>query len=168
MIARLATLISERAKAQLEPMTDAGIEFVGGEEGVELLSSATKELGAVVSKGISVEKSIIKTSGSLYLIHQAHSFRVILMDKKGNKASRDILDKNLKTFAVDVIGPTQENVQHLTFFFFFLLLSIDMVYLFIEFFLFLIHRSPLKRQGGKKVKCLCRSHSHKLASTKCR
>ena len=38
VVGRLATLTSERGKAQIEPMTDAGIEFIGGEEGVELLS----------------------------------------------------------------------------------------------------------------------------------
>ena len=50
MVGRLATLTSERVKAQIEPMTDSGIEFIGGEEGMELLSSATKQFGAVVTK----------------------------------------------------------------------------------------------------------------------
>ena len=50
VVGRLATLTSERVKAQIEPMTDSGIEFIGGEEGMELLSSATKQFGAVVTK----------------------------------------------------------------------------------------------------------------------
>ena len=45
VVARMATLTSEREKAQLEPVTDAGIEFVGVEEDGELLSSVIKELG---------------------------------------------------------------------------------------------------------------------------
>jgi len=63
-----------------------------------------------VTKGVSVEKSIIKTPGTLYSIHQPYSFQVILKDKKGNKASREILDKYLKNFAIGVTGSTNEKV----------------------------------------------------------
>jgi len=61
VLARMATLTSEREKAQVEPVTDAEIVFVGGgPEGVGYLSSAIQELGAVVFKGISSEQSVIK------------------------------------------------------------------------------------------------------------
>jgi len=55
VVARMATLIKEREKAQLEPTTDAEIEFVGKEEGVETLSSLIKELGAVESQQIKLK-----------------------------------------------------------------------------------------------------------------
>jgi len=59
VVACMAALTSEREKAQLEPVADAGIEFVGMEESVDLLSSVIKELETVESTDISAEQSII-------------------------------------------------------------------------------------------------------------
>ena len=67
VVSRMATLTSEREKAQLEPVTEAQIEFVGVEEGVELVSSVIKELGTVESTGIFAEQSTIEMpTGSTY------------------------------------------------------------------------------------------------------
>ena len=60
VVARMSTLTKEREKAQLEPRTDAEIDFVGKEEGVETLSSVIKGLGTVMTnQGISSEHSAI-------------------------------------------------------------------------------------------------------------
>ena len=110
----MTTLTSEREKAQLEPVTEAKIEFVGVEEGVELLDSVIKELGTVVSAGISAEQSTIEMLRRNYhLINQAYSFKVILVDKKGNAISSELMTKSVKSLAVEVAGAFEEvEVKH--------------------------------------------------------
>ena len=75
VVARMATLTSEQEKAQLEPVTDAEIKFIGGER--NQLDSAIRELGPVVATGISAEQSSIETpqTRSNSQINQAYSFR---------------------------------------------------------------------------------------------
>ena len=110
VVARMATLTNEREKAQFEPVTEAEIEFVCERES---LSSVIKELGAVVSKGISAEQSVIETPiGNTQQINRAYSFKVILVDQKGNKvlAARD-REKAVKGLAVAVTGPSQVQVH---------------------------------------------------------
>ena len=109
---RMATLTSEREKAQLEPVTEAKVEFVGVEEGGELLSSVIKELGSVASTGILAEKSIVETltGSNHHQINQAYSFKVILVDKKGNQISSEMMRQSLKSLAVEVAGPSKEKV----------------------------------------------------------
>jgi len=109
VVARMATLTKEREKAQLDPVTDAEIEFVGKEEGVETLSSVIKDLGAVMTnKGISVEHSAITEvpTKSHHLINQAYSFQVILKDKAGNKATTE-MSNSMKALVVEVTGPSK-------------------------------------------------------------
>ena len=111
VVARMATLTREREKAQLEPVTEAEIMLV---DGVEQLDSAIKEFGAVVvATGISAEKSIIETpqTEGNSLINQAYSFKVILVDKKGNKASKEVVNKAVKGHAVEVAGPSKVKVH---------------------------------------------------------
>ena len=115
VVTRMSTLTSEREKAQLEPVTEAKVEFVGVEEGGELLSSVIKELGSVASTGILAEKSIVETltgSNHHHLINQAYSFKVILVDKKGNQISSEIMRQSLKSLAVEVAGPSKVKVTH--------------------------------------------------------
>ena len=117
VVARMATLTSEREKAQLEPVTDAEIKFIGGEG--SQLDSTIRELGAVVATGISAEQSIIETpqTGNKSQINQAYSFKVILVDKKGNKASKEVISKAIKGLAVEVAGPSKVKVHWFTSFF---------------------------------------------------
>ena len=113
VVTRMATLTSEREKTQLEPVTEAKVEFVGMKEGRELVGSVIKELGTVVDTGISAEQSIVETltgSNHHHLINQAYSFKVILVDKKGNQISSEIMRQSLKSLAVEVAGPSKEKV----------------------------------------------------------
>jgi len=87
VMARMGTLTMEREKAPLDPVTEAEIEFVGSQEGVDLLSSVIKELGTVVSTGIFAEQSTIETpTGAHHLINQPHSFKVMFVHQTGTKA----------------------------------------------------------------------------------
>jgi len=109
VVFRMTTLTREREKAELEPVTEAKIEFVGVEEGVDLLDSVIKELGTVVSTGISAEQSIIEmlTQGNHYHHHptnEAYSFKVILVDKKGNTISSEMMRQSIKSLAVEEAG----------------------------------------------------------------
>ena len=65
-------------------MIDAEIKLIGGNQ----LDSEIREFGAVVATGISAEQSTIETpqTGNKSQINQAYSFKLILVDKKGNKA----------------------------------------------------------------------------------
>ena len=107
-----ATLTSEREKMPLEPVTDAEIKFISGEG--NQLDSAIRELGAVVvTSGISGEQSMIETlqTGNKSQINQAYSFKVILVDKKGNKAPKEVVIKAVKGLAVEVAGPSKVKVH---------------------------------------------------------
>ena len=111
VIARMTTLTGEREKAQLEPVTDAEIELIGGNQ----LDSAIREYG-VVATGISAEKSIIEIpqTGNKSQINQAYFFKVIMVDKKGNKASKEVVNKAVKGLAVEVVGPYKVKVHWFT------------------------------------------------------
>jgi len=113
VVARMATLTKEREKAQMEPITDPHeLEFVSGQEGVDLLSSVIREFGTVVSTGISAEHSNVETPfGTSHLINESYSFRVILKDKKGNEATAAMMTKAIKGLMVEVTGPSQVNVN---------------------------------------------------------
>ena len=115
VVARMATLTGEREKAQLEPVTEAEIKFIGGEGNQQ--DSAIRELGVVVvATGISAEQSTIETpqTGNKSQINQAYSFKVILVDKKGNKVSKEGISKAAKGLAVEVAGPSQVKVHWFT------------------------------------------------------
>ena len=113
VIVRMATLANEREQAQLEPVTEAKIEFGGVEEGVEELSSVIKKLGTVMSTGISAEHSIVEmlTGSNHHQMNQVYSFKVVLVDKKGNKVSSEMMRKSIKGLAVEVTGPSKVKVS---------------------------------------------------------
>ena len=117
VVFRMTTLTREREKAELEPVTEAKIEFVGVEEGVDLLDSVIKELGTVVSTGISAEQSIIEmlTQGNHHPTNEAYSFKVIFVDKKGNTISSEMMRQSIKSLAVEVAGAFEEVKVTLTF-----------------------------------------------------
>ena len=83
VVARMTTLAKERESALLEPVIGAQIDFVGR---VEALRFLLKDLGAVVSEDISVGQSSVETPARNddHLINEVYSFKVILVDKKGN------------------------------------------------------------------------------------
>jgi len=86
-------------------VTEAKIEFVGMEEIIKLLDSVIKELGTVGSAGIS---TMLAEGNHLHLINQAYSFKVILMDKKGNAISSETMRKSVKGLSVEVAGASEE------------------------------------------------------------
>ena len=117
---------------------EAEIEFVCERES---LSYVIKELGAVVSKGISVEQSTIERPATTnHLINRAYSFKVILVDKKGNKVSREMMSRSVKGLAVAVTGPSPVLVHHTIF-------NCQSRSFFNIFFCLLLHfRPPLKQK----------------------
>jgi len=163
VVARMATLTREREKAQLEPVTDAEIKFIGVEG--NQLDSAIREFGSVVATGISAEQSIIETpqTGNKSQINQAYSFKVILVDKKGNKASKEVINQAAKGLAVEVAGPSKVKVHWFTSFVVSKFVPFSLKSYFVHYFS--LCRPPLKRKA-KRVKCLHRSLSHKLVSIK--
>ena len=73
-----------------------------------------REFGAVVATGISAEQSTIETPQTENSqINQAYSFKVILLDKKGNKIST-AKDRNkvAKGLVVEVAGPSKVKVHY--------------------------------------------------------
>ena len=72
-----------------------------------------KEFGTVGSTGISAEQSIIEmlTVSNLHQINQAYSFKVMLVDRKGNKISSEMVRKSIKSLAVEVAGPSKVKVN---------------------------------------------------------
>ena len=110
VVSRMATLTREREKVQLEPVTKAKIEFVGMEEGMELLGSVIKEL-RTVDDGISAEQLIVEMSNYHHQINQAYSFKVILVDMKGNKVSSKMLRQSIKSLAVEMAGSSNVKVS---------------------------------------------------------
>ena len=108
VVARMTTLMREREKAPLEPVTDAEIEFNGE---VDQMGSTIKDLGAVVTTQISIEQSTIeKPTETNHVINQAYSFRVILADEKGHKFSCEVMKKCASSLAVEVAGPSKTKV----------------------------------------------------------
>ena len=120
-------------------MTDVEIKFIGGEG--NQLDSVIKELGAEVSKGISAEQSTIeRPTTTNHLISQAYSFKVIFVDKKGTKVSKDLMSRSVKGLAVAVTGPSPVLVHHTIF-------NCQSRSFFNIFFCLLLHfRPPLKQK----------------------
>ena len=140
VVSHMATLTNEREKGQLEPATDTEIKFIDGEG--NQLYSAIREFGAVVvATGISAEQSIIETpTGNKSQINQAYSFKVIFVDKKGTKVSKDLMSRSVKGLAVAVTGPSPVLVHHTIF-------NCQSRSFFNIFFCLLLHfRPPLKQK----------------------
>ena len=78
MVARMATLTAKRGKAQLEPVTDVHVDFVGEEQGVGLLTSVMKELGLWWPR----RSPLINYSSTRRQIKQGYSFRNELLSNR--------------------------------------------------------------------------------------
>ena len=91
---------------------------IGG-QGSQLDSVIGEFESVVVATGISAEQSTIETyqTGNNGQINQAYSFKLILVDKKGNKASKEVVIKAMKGLAVEVAGPSKVKVHGFTSFF---------------------------------------------------
>jgi len=87
----------------MEPVTDPTIVFEGDGGGLRQVGEAIKEYVKVVLKDISAEKSSIEgqPSGSIS-IDQAVSFKVIVVDKKGNRVTSSPKGKGIIPFVVEV------------------------------------------------------------------
>ena len=117
VVARLVTLTKTREEAQLEPVIGPEIEFVGeDEEGLKTLGSVIQDLGTVVVKDVSsVLSTIEKPAGTNHMVSKAYSFKVTLVDKKGQRVSSTVAEMNkvVKNLAIEVIGPSEAKVRHI-------------------------------------------------------
>ena len=106
---RLTTLDQEKKQSPMEPVTDATIEFesAGLSQGAEVI----KVFGSVISKDVSVENSSIEgqPTGSI-TIKQPVSFRVIVVDKKGNRVASQGKKSSSVPFVVNItLDGTQQS-----------------------------------------------------------
>jgi len=103
VVSRLTSLGLEKEKSQMEPTTDSTIVFLGDGGGIRQVGEAIKVFGSVVSRDISAEKSIVEGQPSgLISINQAVSFKVIVVDKKGNRVTSSPKGKGIIPFVVEI------------------------------------------------------------------
>jgi len=88
---------------------------------------------------------------------------VILVDKKGNKVSKEVISKAASGLAVEVAGPSKVKVHWFTSFF---VAKLEPFHSNIIFPIIFSLCTPLTRKV-KRVKCWLRSLPHKLVSTMC-
>ena len=87
---------------------------IGG-QGSQLDSVIGEFESVVVATGISAEQSTMEIqTENKSQINQAYSFKVILVDKKGNKASKEVVNKVARGLAVEVAGPSKVKVHWFT------------------------------------------------------
>jgi len=103
VVSRLTSLGQEREKSQMDPATDSTIVFEGDAGGLRQVGEVIQVFGSVVSRDISAEKSCIEgqPSGSVS-INQAVSFKVIVVDKKGNRVTSSPKGKGIIPFVVEI------------------------------------------------------------------
>jgi len=103
VVSRLTSLGQEKEKNQMEPATDSTIVFLGDGGGIRQVGEAIKVFGSVVSRDISPEKSTVEGQPSeLISINQAVSFKVVVVDKKGNRVTSSPKGKGIIPFAVEI------------------------------------------------------------------
>ena len=107
VMSRLNNLGSEREKSVMEPVRDATMEFIGGDDqhGLKSVEGVIKGFGGVVSRDISAEKSSLDglpSSPSSVLMNQPVVFKVNVVDKKGNKVSSSTSSKTMIPFVVGI------------------------------------------------------------------
>ena len=103
VVSRLTTLGQEKEKSQTEPATDSTIIFEGDAGGLRQVGEVIKGFGSVVSRDISAEKSCIEQqpSGSVSF-NQVISFKVVVVDKKGNRITSSPKGKGITPFVVEI------------------------------------------------------------------
>ena len=107
---RMATLTAEREKAQLEPVTEATIEFFGAEKGEQVFGQLIADLGAVITRDFSPEQSTVQIPEADLLLNQPCTFKVTLVDKRG----QPFIGKG-EPFDVEFEGPEKLRVTILRF-----------------------------------------------------
>jgi len=115
VVSRLTSLGQEREKSQMEPATDSTIVFEEDAGGLRQVVEVVKGFGRVVSKGISAEKSTVEGQPSgLVSINQAVSFKVVVVDQKGNRVSSSPKGKGIIPFVVEISlnGRQQQEVKN--------------------------------------------------------
>jgi len=115
VVSRLTSLNQEKEKSQMEPTTDSTIVFEGDAGGLRQVGEVVKVFGSVVSRDISAEKSSIEGQPSeLISINQAVSFKVIVVDKKGNRVTSSPKGKGIIPFVVEISqnGKQQQQVKN--------------------------------------------------------
>jgi len=114
VVSRLTTLGQEKEKSQMEPTTDSTIAFEEDAGGLGQVGEVITAFGSVVSKDISAEKSSIEgqPSGSVS-VNQAVSFKVVVVDKKGNRMTSSPKRKGIIPFVVEISlnGKRQQQQQ---------------------------------------------------------
>jgi len=103
VVSRLTSLGQEKEKSHMEPTTDSTIVFEEDAGGLRQVVEVVKGFGRVVSRDISAEKSSIEgqLSGSIS-INQAVSFKVTVVDKKGNRVTSSPKGKGIIPFIVEI------------------------------------------------------------------
>jgi len=103
VVSRLTSLGQEKEKSPMEPATDSTIVFEGDGGGLRQFGEAIKVFGSVVTRDISAEKSSIEgqPSGSI-TINLAVSFKVVVIDKKGNRVTSSPKGKGIIPFVVEI------------------------------------------------------------------
>jgi len=103
VVSRLTSLENERENSQIEPATDANVVFEGEEVGIRQMGEASKRFGAVVSRDISAEKSSVEgqPTGPV-IINEVVSFKVTVIDRKGNRVDSSPAENNAAFFVVHI------------------------------------------------------------------
>jgi len=113
VVSRLTSLGQEKEKSPMEPATDSTIVFEGDAGGLRQVGEVVKGFGFVVSRDISAEKSSIEgqPSGSIS-INQVVSFKVTVVDKKGNRVTSSPKGKGIISFVVEItLNENQQQVK---------------------------------------------------------
>jgi len=115
VVSRLTSLGQEKEKSQMEPTTDSTITFEGDAGGLRQVGEVVKGFGSVLRWDISAEKSFVEgqPSGSIS-INRSVSFKVIVVDKKGNRVTSSPEGKGIILFVVEITldGKQQQQVKN--------------------------------------------------------
>jgi len=114
VVSRLTTLGQEKEMSQMEPATDSTIAFEGDAGGLRQVGEAMKGFGSVIRGDISAEKSSVEGQPSRSVsINQAVSFKVTVVDKKGNWVTSSPKGKGIIPFVVEITlnGNQQQQVK---------------------------------------------------------
>jgi len=114
VVSRLTTLGQEKEKSQMEPVTDAIIVFEGeGEGGIRQVAEVITGFGSVVSKDAAAEKSSVENVPSGSFVNQAVSFKVVVVNKMGNRVACSPTGKGFFPFVVEIAhdGNKQQEVK---------------------------------------------------------
>jgi len=103
VVSRLTTLGQEKEKSQMEPATDSTIVFEGYAGGLRQVGEAIRGFGGIVSRDVSAEKSTVEGQPpGLVSINRVVSFKVVVVDRKGNRVASSPKGKGIIPFLVEI------------------------------------------------------------------